>query len=1164
MDGQGNFGCFTKDTKVMLADGRNLSFEELVGEDEQGKLNYAFTIGEEGKILIERITRPRRTIKNAEIMKVILDNGEEIRCTLNHRFMLRNGEYREARHLKPGDSLMPLYARLSLKADDPNIEGYRMVLQPKEEEWAYVHHLADDWNIEHGVYPRSAGRVRHHADFNKLNNNPDNVKRMHWKGHWKLHYDLTAQRHKQDGKYRAKLAEGRAEFWGKEENRKKTAERLSIRNKKNWKVPGYRAKMRQNLSSFNRAYIAAHPEKRREFSERMTRTLKRLWQSPLYRTAMRQRIIKGNKNHVTNVTGKIKFIKICKAVISEGKVLSESTYERKRNEVYQYGHSTTWDKGLQKYFSNNPSLILLELNGNHKVARIEMLDEREDVYDLTVEGTHNFALAAGVFVHNSVDGDNAAAMRYTEVRMDRLAEAILADIEKETVDFAPNFDGSLKEPLVLPSSIPNLLVNGSSGIAVGMATNVPPHNLSEIVDAIVALIAKPETELEELMTYVKGPDFPTGGIIQGHNGIRAAYTLGRGQIRVRARVEFERKGKAAKEGKDAAGETGKEGGRAKEAAAGESGKEVIIVRELPYMVNKAELISTIAELVKDKKVEGISDLRDESDREGMRIVIELKRDANREVVLNQLYAHTQMENTFGAINLALVDGEPRVLTLKGALQEYLKFRQVVVRRRCDFEFAKASERAHILEGLQTALANIDPIVKTIKAAKSPQAAKEALVYSFQLSEKQALAILDMRLQRLTSLEREKIATEHGELVKRIAWLKDVLADEKKILEIIKEELLDVKKKFGDERRTQIAEDAGEIEIEDLIKEERVVVVLTKGGYAKRVTLGEYRVQGRGGKGVIGVEVKEEDYAREIMVCSTHDYLLCFTDKGNVHWLKAYKLPSTSRYGVGKAIVNLLELGEGENVAAMIPVREFSENQFLIMATKDGVVKRTSLSEYSRPRRGGIIAITLREKDELIEVKRTRGGQDIVLVSRQGMAIRFKEEEVREIGRTGQGVRGIRLREGDALVGMVVADEGNSLLTVCESGYGKRTEMSEYRVQGRGGIGLINIQTDGRNGAVVGVKAVNDGDDALLVNSGGTMIRLPVSDMRAIGRNTMGVRLMRLEEGQKVTAVAKVVEKVNENGVEGEEKGKANEKHGKDAASKSGPKQDSDIGTIQYI
>ncbi|VVC03410.1 DNA gyrase subunit A [Candidatus Burarchaeum australiense] len=803
------------------------------------------------------------------------------------------------------------------------------------------------------------------------------------------------------------------------------------------------------------------------------------------------------------------------------------------------------------------------------------------VYDSLVRMVQDFSLRYplidGQGNFGSVDGDNAAAMRYTEVRMNRLAEAMLADIDKETVNFTPNFDGSLKEPLVLPSSIPTLLVNGSSGIAVGMATNVPPHNLGEIVDALVALIEKPGIELEQIMQYVKGPDFPTGAIIHGHNGILSAYAHGRGQISVRARVEFERlgvKGKGAKEeakveggesGVSSGGSTGT--GKEGTGVGGREGRESIIVKELPSMVNKAELVKSIAELVKDKKIEGISDLRDESDREGMRIVIELKRDANRDVVVNQLYAHTQMETTFGVINLALVDGQPRVLTLKATLQEYVKFRQQVVRRRCDFELAKASERAHILEGLQVALANIEQVVKTIKAAKSPQIAKEALIYSFQMSEKQALAILDMRLQRLTSLEREKIETEHAELLKRIAWLKDVLADEAKIFAIIKEELLDVKKKYGDKRRTQIVEYEGEIEVEDLIKEEQVVVVLTKGGYAKRVPLAEYKVQGRGGRGVIGVGVDEsdKDYAVELTVCSTHDYLLFFTDNGDVHWLKAYKLPSTSRYGVGKAIVNLLELQDAR-IAAMIPVREFSDKEFLVMATSKGIAKRTSLSEYSRPRRGGIRAITLREGDQLIEVKRTRGGQDVVLATREGMAIRFKEEEVREIGRTGQGVRGIRLREGDALVGMVVAGEGNSLLTVCENGYGKRTEMAEYGVQGRGGLGLINIQTAGRNGLVVGVKAVNDGDEVMLVNSGGTMIRLPVSDMRAIGRNTMGVRLMKLDEGQKVTAVAKVVEKENGNGGKIGERDERDggDDNGKDADSGEGREAVPPSGEIQYI
>ena len=769
------------------------------------------------------------------------------------------------------------------------------------------------------------------------------------------------------------------------------------------------------------------------------------------------------------------------------------------------------------------------------------------VYDALVRMVQDFSLRYplidGQGNFGSLDGDNAAAMRYTEVRMNRIAEAMLADIDKETVNFAPNFDASLDEPLVLPSSIPNLLVNGSSGIAVGMATNVPPHNLGEVVDAIVALIAKPSIELEELMNYVKGPDFPTGAVIQGRNGIRAAYALGRGQMEVRAAVEFERlSGKGAKEG-----------------------KEAIIIQELPYMVNKAELVSSIAELVKEKKVEGISDLRDESDREGMRIVIELKRDANRDVVLNQLYAHTQMESTFGAINLALVDGEPRVLTLKGALQEYLKFRQQVVRRRSAFELAKASERAHILEGLQIALNNIDPVIKIVKAAKGPQEAKEALMHGFELSEKQALAILDMRLQRLTSLERGKIRSENEELVKRIAWLKEVLADERKILDIIREELLDVKRKFSDERRTQIVEEEGEIEIEDLIKEEQIVVVMTRGGYAKRVPLADYRVQGRGGKGVIGVDSREQDYAEELVVCSTHDYLLFFTDKGNVHWLKAYRLPSTSRYGVGKAIVNLLEL-EGERVAAMIPVSEFREEEFLVMATRDGIVKRTSLSAYSRPRRGGIIAITLREGDALIGVKRMSKGQDIVLATKKGMAIRFKEGEVREIGRTGQGVRGIRLREGDGVVGMVSAADGSGLLTVCENGYEKRTGMEEYRQQGRGGIGLINVQTEGRNGPVVGVKVVNEGDEVLLVNSAGTMIRVPVSEISVIGRNTMGVRLMKLKPGQVVTAVAKVVERENGGEAGGKRKGEGEGRGGVPLGAgkplaEAGLK---DVGEIQYI
>jgi len=1093
IDGQGNFGCFTKDTKVILTDGRNLSFGELVKENAEGKLNYIFTMDKEGKVRIERIMHPRLTIKNAEIMKVILDNGNEIRCTLNHRFMLRDGEYKEARHLKHGDSLMPLYTRISTREDDPNIEGYTMVFQPEDEAWDYAHHLADEWNLRCLIYPRSAGRTRHHADFNKLNNNPDNIKRMHWKEHWQLHYSLTSQRHREDEDYRASLAKGREEFWGNQENRKKHSERTSARNRRNWKAPDYRAKMRRNLSSSNKEYIAAHPEKRQEFSERATRTLKRLWQNPLYRSAMHQRIIKGNKNHVTNITGKTKFLKICKAVVSEGNILSEETYGENRNRIYRYGHATTWNRGLQKYFANDPNLILLGLNRNHKVARIEMLGEKEDVYDLTVEGTHNFALAAGVFVHNSVDGDNAAAMRYTEVRLNRFAEEMLLDIEKETVDFAPNFDATLKEPVVLPSRVPNLLVNGSSGIAVGMATNMPPHNLGETVDALVAMIDRPEINLETLLSIVHGPDFPTGGFIVGRRGIAEAYASGRGSLRVRGKAEI--------------------------VTGGKEKKAEIVVSELPYQVNKAEWVKSVAELARDKKIEGISDISDRSDRDGMHVLIQLRKDANPDVVLNQLYAHTALEGSFGVINLALVKNEPRVLPLADLLREFLLHRKEVVKRRSAFELSVAKERKHIVEGLLVALGKIDDVVKAIKAAKNAQHAREVLMMGYALSQKQADAILEMKLSKLTALETGKLHEEDIELGKTIKYLAEVLADEKKIFGIIRSELLEVKQKYSDKRRTVIIEDDGEVELEDLIAEEEVAVIITKDDYIKRVPMSEYKSQKRGGKGVIGSETKEEDTIKDVLLASTHDYLLFFTDRGDVHWLKVHRIPSGGRYSVGKAIVNLLEL-EGAKISAWIKTKDFKESEYLVMLTKKGIVKRSSMADYSRPRKGGIIAISLKEGDCLIAAKKTDGKRQIIIATSEGSAIRFPEDEVREIGRTGQGVIGIRLEKGDEVVGMAL-DESETLLTVTENGYGKRTDIAEYRLQARGGKGVINIKTHGRNGKVVAIASVKDSDQLLLVSSGGKMIRMAVKDISVIGRNTGGVKLMKLDGKEKVVAMDKL-------------------------------------------
>ena len=725
------------------------------------------------------------------------------------------------------------------------------------------------------------------------------------------------------------------------------------------------------------------------------------------------------------------------------------------------------------------------------------------IYDSIVRMAQDFSLrypiVDGQGNFGSVDGDSAAAMRYTEIRLNRFAEEMLADIEKDTVNFTPNFDATLKEPLVLPSRVPNLLVNGSSGIAVGMATNMPPHNLGEAVDALVALIDKPEIGLDVLQSVVLGPDFPTGGYILGRRGIMDAYSTGRGSIRVRGKAEIN---PATKEK-----------------------KAKIIITEIPYQVNKAELVKSIADLVRDKRIEGISDIADRSDREGMEVMIELKRDANPDVVLNQLYAHTALETTFGINNLALVNNQPKVLPLLNILQEFLAHRKEVIRRRSVFELQVAKDRKHIVEGLLLALEKIDAVIKTVKTAKSPQ---EELMAVFKLSQKQADAILEMKIRKLSLLESGKLVEENKELAQTIDYLAGVLADEKKIFGLIRNELLEVKQKYGNPRRTQIVDDDSEVELEDLIADEKVAVIITKDDYIKRVPIAEYKSQGRGGKGVIGSETKEEDTIKDIILASTHDYLLFFTDKGNVHWLKVYRIPTGGRYAMGKAIVNLLEVS-GEKISAWIKTRDFSEKEYLVMLTKKGIAKRSSMADYSRPRRGGIIAITLKEGDALIDAKKTDGKRELIIATSEGSAIRFKEDDVREVGRTGQGVIGIRLDKGDSVVGMAL-DECETLLTVTENGYGKRTDISEYRLQSRGGKGVINIKTHGRNGKVVGIAAVKDNDELLLVSSGGKIIRMYVKDINVIGRNTGGVRLMKLDEKEKVVAVEKMhVENGNGNG-----------------------------------
>lgn len=757
------------------------------------------------------------------------------------------------------------------------------------------------------------------------------------------------------------------------------------------------------------------------------------------------------------------------------------------------------------------------------------------VYDAMVRMVQPFSLRYplinGQGNFGSIDGDSAAAMRYTEARLQKIAGEMLQDIDKETVKFTDNFDSSLKEPTVLPAKLPNLLINGSSGIAVGMATNIPPHNLSEVGNAVIATIDNPDISAGGLREYIKGPDFPTGGIICGINGIRCAYEQGRGRVVVRARADIEEKGK----------------------------REVIIVTEIPYMVNKSMLIEEIANLVRDKRITGISDLRDESDREGMRIVIELKHGANTEIVLNQLYKHSRMQTTFGVIMLSLVDNKPVVLNLKSMISEFIKHRQIVVRRRTKFDLKKAETRAHILEGLTIALDHIDDVVAKIKASKNVEEAKTVLMADYGLSEEQSKAILEMRLQKLASLEQQKIKDEHKVIKERINKLKSVLASEQEILNIIKQETQELIDSYGDKRRTAINLDFEDedIDIEDLIKPEDMVVTITHAGYVKRLTLDTYREQRRGGKGKIATGTKEEDFVEDVFVANTHDYILFFTNQGKVKWLKVYKIPEAGRLAKGIPLVNLLAFAEGERAAACVRVKEFKE-MFVVMCTKKGRIKKTAIEEFSRPRKGGIMAIDLREGDELINTILTDGNQQILIATRLGQAVKFKESDVRPMGRTAAGVKGISLRSGDVVVDMVKAADDLALLTITENGYGKRTKISDYRLTRRGSIGVRNIITSQRNGNVITVKAVPDDIGLLFMSRDGIAIRTKASGISIIGRNTQGVKLMNLAAGDKVVAAAKIVneEEVDEASSDEEENsGESKDIESVETGSESSPNED---------
>jgi DNA gyrase subunit A len=732
------------------------------------------------------------------------------------------------------------------------------------------------------------------------------------------------------------------------------------------------------------------------------------------------------------------------------------------------------------------------------------------VYDTMVRMVQDFSLryplVDGQGNFGSVDGDSPAAMRYTEARLARISEEMLRDLDKNTVDFGPNFDDSLQEPLVLPSYLPNLLVNGSSGIAVGMATNIPPHNLNEVIDGLVALIDNPKLTSADLMKYVKAPDFPTGGIIYGYEGVKEAYTTGRGRIILRAKANVETL---------------------------KNDRENIVITEIPYQVNKSNLIEKIAELVREGKIDDISNIRDESDRDGMRIVIELKRDAQPTVVLNQLYKHTQMQVTFGVIMLALVHGVPKVLTLQEMMQHFLDHRMDVLIRRTKFELDAAEKRAHILEGYIIALDNIDEVIETIKKSRDVETAKNNLMKRFKLSEIQAKAILDMRLQRLTGLERKKIEDEYKETIKLIEKLRGILESEKKRKQIIKEELIALKERYGDDRRTEIIKDYKEFSLEDIIAEEDVVVTISHNGFIKRFPVSGYRKQARGGKGVTGVGTKEDDFIEHMFVASTHQYILFFTDKGRCYWLKVHEIPEGGRTARGRSIVNLLEKDKDENITAFVAVKEFRDDQYLIMVTEHGTVKKTVLSAYGNVRKGGINAINLVPGDKLIEVKMTDGNSDIVIGTRNGFAIRFHEKDVRDMGRTATGVRGIKLAKGDKVVGLlVIRHPQTSVLVVTEKGYGKRSDINDYRITKRGGKGVITVKTTDKVGKMIAMMEVVDKDELVIISTQGMVIRQSVKDIRVMGRNTQGVRVIRLNEGDTIADIARVIpedEDVNGNG-----------------------------------
>ncbi len=990
VQGQGNFGCFTKDTKVKLVDGRSLTFRELIKETRQGKKNYTFSFNPQTqKIEISEIKNPRRTRKNESIIELTLDNGEKIKCTPDHRFMLRNGTYKEAKNLNTKDSLMPAYFNIRQIKDG---EHYLSILQPLTNRYEFIHKLADEYNDNerYGQIKRNlASFILHHKDFNRWNNSPDNIVRLSVKKHYKVHL--------------------------------KQAKNL-------WKEKGdeFREKHRESLKKY-----FTRPDIRKELSERM----KKLWED---------------------------------------------------------------------YFNSFQEILEESKKYNHKIVKTKILRRKEDVYDLTIEPWHNFALAAGIFVHNSIDGDSAAAYRYTEAKMSKIGEAMLNDIQKNTVDLVDNYDGTRREPLVLPSPLPQLLLNGSLGIAVGMATNIPPHNLTEVTDAAIYLLDHPKADTEDLFQFVKGPDFPTGGSIFNQKEILEIYSQGKGSIATRGKAEILEKENA--------------------------GRTQIIISEIPYQVLKSTLVEQLAHLVQEKKIEGIKDIRDESDKEGMRIVIDLLQGAYPQKILNRLYKFTDLQKNFHLNMLALVDGiQPRVLSLSEVLNYYLLHRQEVVQRRTQYDLDKAKERAHILEGLHRCLAKIDAVIKTIKSSQSREDALKNLMKRFRLTQIQANAILETKLAALAKLERKKIEDELKEMLARIKEYTAILKSPQRIKEVVKKELQEVKETFGDERKTKvIVQKVGEIAEEDLIPQEETIITLTQGGYVKRINPALYKKQKRGGKGMVGMKTLGEDVVEHFLTAMTHDSLLFFTDLGKVFRTPVYEIPEGTRVAKGRGLLNFLEISSQEKVLSLHPVGKEDAEQgvkHLVMVTKNGIIKKTPLEDFENVRRSGLIAISLRKGDVLRSVRKTTGNDDIMLVTRKGQSICFKEKDVRPMGRTASGIRGIRLKRDDEVIAMDVTSQKCQpgkchLLVLSENGYGKRTDLREYKLQGRGGSGIKTVQVTPKTGNLASAMILTgEEEDLIVISQKGQVIRTKVGAIARLGRATQGVRVMRLDPGDKVASAA---------------------------------------------